>query len=168
MKKLVLLLITIALVSCGKEKKNVEIKEEKELNNYTLTIEAIYPKDDSISVVYMTGNYFQYEKAISLKIKGSASLQQLPITIPQDIIIENVQITLSTNKDQNKITLKNLSVFNNKSEIFNGSNFTYSEYFDFNPGVSWDIKDKSFDLNFDGKFPPGMTGNNSLIAKLSK
>ena len=62
MKRLIVLFLTSAiLVSCGKDKKNdVENNEEAVAlkDNFSVVLEAVYEKDDSLSVVYKKGGYW--------------------------------------------------------------------------------------------------------------
>ena len=106
MKKILFAFVcSVILFSCGKKKEDIVMTPEK-VNKYVVSLEAIYPKDDSIAVIYKTDGYFQYEKPVSLKIKGSDLLQKLNIDLPEGVKVDNVQLTVSTNKIQEKITLK--------------------------------------------------------------
>ena len=169
MKKLVFAsLISMALFSCGKEKKTEEVKQPEKVNKYAVRIDGIYKEDDSISVVYKLDTYFQYEKALGLKVKGAPEVQSLLIDVPEGIAVENVQLTVSTNKNQKEITLKNIIILNDKKEVYNVSNQSITDYFDFNPGISLDFNTRVSPLNFEGKYPPGLTGNQNLEGELLK
>ena len=101
MKKIVYLLVIItALASCGRDKKEEQTKQsesvvEKKADQYSVLIEAIYEKNDSISLVYQDGGFFQYEKAISSKITGQTGLQKIEIKIPENQQIENIKIVIN-------------------------------------------------------------------------
>ena len=160
------LLTSLVLISCGKEKKET-IQMPEEVNNYSVNISAVYPEDDSLSVVYKFDTYFQYEKAVSLKIKGSSELQNLSIEMPKGVAIENIQLTVSTNKNQKKLNFQNIQITNEGKEVFNVLNQSITDYFDFNPGIVLEV-DRSCSINFKGEYPPGLTGNQNLEMKLVK
>ena len=169
MKKLVLLLISITLISCGGDKKkevieNVEVAKDK----YSIILDGVYEKDDSIAVFYQVDGYFKYDKPVSLKIKGSTLAQRFTIELPQDIAIENLSIVASTNKTQDFITVKNISLLNNNLSIFNGENYKHSEYLLTDNSFSWDAKNIRYNLNHNNKYPPSFSGNDKLISLLAK
>jgi hypothetical protein len=170
MKKIVLLVLSIALFSCGGDKKKEEVAEASvaAINKYDVIIDGIYEKDDSIAVIYKTGGYFQYEKPISQLIKASKDIQRITINIPEGVAAENFQVTFSTNKEQKMLTIKNISIKNNNAEVFNGDNLKYVPYFNVNPGFTWNQDGLNYRLNFGGEYPPGQTGNEKLEGILTK
>ena len=172
MKRLIVLFLTSAiLVSCGKDKKNdVENNEEAVAlkDNFSVVLEAVYEKDDSLSVVYKKGGYWDYDHPVPFKVIGQPNPQKLTILIPEGDKLENVQITLSTNKEQKTTALKSVAIFNNQKEVFNGANMSYIKYFDSNSGLIWDEKNMRNNLNFDGQYPPGIAGNQNLEAALAR
>jgi hypothetical protein len=170
MKKIFLLLIaSSALLSCGDEKpKKVPVNEEKKISDkYALEIDAIYEKDDSLVAFYQMDDYFQYEKPISLKIKGSPDIQRLNINFPEGIAVENIKLEISTNKTQDHITVKNISIRNGK-EFIDGDNYKHAEYFLTDESLSWDEKNSRYILNHSNKYPPGFLGNENLQSMLAK
>lgn len=169
MKKTFLIsVIGFMLFSCNKEKKNEEPKLEK-ISKYMVNMEILYTQDDSLSLVYKLDTYFQYENSIGKKIEGSKDLQNISFTIPEGIPIENIQITLSTNKEQGKIAIKNIFITNDGKIIKSSDNAHLIENFNFNDGVSsFDIKDNTYTLKFDGAYPPGMTGTDTLESDFLK
>lgn len=151
----------LVLSSCGKEKQGANKIDET--NQYVVTINAIYPEDDSLVVVYKKDTYFQYEKPLHLKVKGGAGIQALSVSLPETGLVENLEITMSTNKSQKKITLQNILIKNKDKEVYNISNQgqNLTDYFDLNKGMILN-NDGTINLNFDGEYPPGMTGNPNL------
>lgn len=171
MKKIFLLLVVaISLYSCGgdKKKENTEEAEAVVADKYNLVLDAIYEKDDSVVVFYQKDKFFQYEKPTSLKIKGSPLMQRLTINLPEGIAIENLSITSSTNKTQDFITIKGISVLNDKTVIFDGSNGKYSEIFLTDPSFSWDLKNSRYNLNHRNEYPPSILGSEKLSDLLIK
>ncbi|MGG7037089.1 MAG: hypothetical protein ACI7YS_18140 [Flavobacterium sp.] len=166
-KTLLLLAFSLTLFSCGRDKKKETVSEKSEtVNKYAVILDAIYEKEDSISVIYKTDGYFQWEKPVSQLIKGSPELQRITVNIPDGIDVENFQITCSTNKGQKMLTIKNISIKNGDVEVFNGDNLNYGTYFNANPGFIWNQTGLNYILNFDGQYPPGQTGNEKLEAIL--
>lgn len=168
MKKIVLVaLVSLSLFSCGKEKKSEEVKQPEKVNKFVVKMNAVYQEDDSLSIVYKVDTYFQYEKAVSLKVKGSPELQNLSVDLPVGVAAENLQITMSTNKNQKKLTVNNIQILNDNKEVFNVTNQVITDYFDFNPGIVLEA-DRSFTLKFGGEYPPGLTGNQNLEGEFLK
>lgn len=166
MKKLIFVFsMSVMLFSCGKNKQDIVITPEKVVK-YVVSLEAIYPKDDSIAVIFKTDGYFQYEKAVSLKIKGSDLVQKLNIDMPDGVQVDNVQLTVSTNNNQEKITLKDISILNDNVKLIDVNNLAITDFFDFNPGLALDFKERFCTLNFKGQYPPGITGNKNIEQKL--
>jgi hypothetical protein len=167
MKKYIILFSTLLLVSCGKDKKeNIEI-EKKSIDKYSLVIEGVYEKDDSLVVFYQINNYIQYEKPISKKIIGSNLPQRLKLDIPEGITAENFSVTLSTNKSQENITITNMSLENNGKTILDGSNYKFSEYFLTDASFEWDKERANYKLIHTNQYPPGMVGSEKLISILA-
>lgn len=169
MKKLVLLLMTTILVSCGGDKKKEAIENKEVLKDkYSVGLEAIYEKNDSIVVFYQIDNYFQYEKPTSLKIIGSPLMQKLSVTLPSGVAVENIKITASTNKEQSNLTIKNISIKNNNEIVENGDNGKHSDYFLTDETFSWDVKNSRYNLDHTKKYPPSLVGNDKLLSLLIK
>lgn len=169
MKKIILIsIISFMIFSCKEEEKKIEPKTEQ-INKYMVNMEVLYKEDDSLSLVYQIDTYFQYENSIAMRVKGSNSLQNVNFTIPEGINAENFQITLSTNKEQEKIAIKNVVITNNGKIVKSIDNAHLIENFNFNAGVSsFDVKDNKYTLNFDGEYPPGMTGSQNLESEFFK
>jgi hypothetical protein len=172
MKKIVYLLVIItALASCGRDKKEEQTKQsesvvEKKADQYSVLIEAIYEKNDSISLVYQDGGFFQYEKAISSKITGQTGLQKIEIKIPENQQIENIKIVISTNKDQQTLDVRNISILQNGNPIIDGSISKYAQYFLTDSSFKWDATKSRYILDHSGKYPPTLVGNEKIIQML--
>ena len=166
MKKIILLLIGgLLLTSCvDKKKEGVETSEESKVvtYNYSVVFDAIYKKEDSIKVYYKLNGYFNYDNPVVAKINGSDSIQKIKIDMPAEIAVENFSIVASTNKDQNTLVIRNISVERNNKIIFDGSAYKYNDYFLSDESFSWDDKNQRFNLNHSNKYPPGIIGNDKL------
>lgn len=173
MRKLILLFLgSSLLVSCGRDKKNeVEVTAEPTAivsDRYSVIIDCIYEKDDSISVVYQKSNFFLYDKPIVQEVKGSTIAQRLTFNIPDGEKAENLSICVSKNKEQAYITIKNVTIKNGENLILNGDNGKFNEYFATDPSFSWDAKNSRFNLNHTNKYPPSIVGNDKLIGILAQ
>lgn len=164
MKKIVLLLVTVlTIISCGKNKKEETEKPlEKESIKTTLILDAVYIKDDSIAVYYKQNNYFNYDKPISVKIKGAELSQRIKIEMPQDIAVENFSIVASTNKDQKTLVVSGISVEQNDKLLFDGKIYQYLTYFLADESFKWDVKRQVNDLTHTNKYPPGIVGSEKI------
>ena len=169
MKKLVLLFLGCSiLTSCGNKKKENEPIEEEIKDKYSLILDAVYEKDDSIAVVFQKDKYFKYDKPISMKIKGAPTMQRIIVDFPQGEAIENISFVVSTNKEQSYLTIKNISVKNDTIMVFDGDNYKQVGYFNPYSSFSWDIQKSRFNISHTGKYPPGMVGSEQLISLLLK
>jgi hypothetical protein len=170
MKKLVLIFFSgLLLLSCGRNKKEESDETlNAKLNKITLLIDGVYEKDDSIVVYKKVGGFFLYDMPISYKLKGSALIQRILIEIPGGENASNFSIVASTNKLQEHLTLKNISVKSNDSLVFDGDNFKHSDYFMADQSFIWDPKLLRCNLVHTNKYPPGLVGNEKLEEILSK
>lgn len=172
MKKIAFVLISaVLLLSCGDKKKDAGEESSKEVvvkDNYTVSFIAIYEKDDVLSMVIKKDGFWDYDHPIEFKVTGQPTIQRFSINAPEGVAVENVQVTLSTNKEQKHLTVKSIAIANNGREIFNGDNLAFVPYFNSNTGLTWDEKNLRYDLNFNGEYPPGYTGNEKLESMLVK
>jgi len=169
MKKLVLLFLGIVLLtSCGGDKKKEASTDVEEVKDkYVLIMDAIYEKDDSVEVVYQNDNFFKYETPIVVKVIGAPTMQKLTFAAPEGIAVENFKITVSSNKDQEHLTIKNISITNN-SKVIDGDNGKYNSYFLTDESFTWDTKNSRFSLIHTNKYPPSLVGNDVLISLLTE
>ncbi len=169
MKKLVLLFLgSVLLTSCGGDKKKEASTEVEEVKDkYVLIMDAIYEKDDSVEVVYQNDNFFKYDTAIKVKVIGAPTMQKLTFAVPEGIAVENFKISVSTNKDQEHLAIKNISISNN-SKVINGDNGKFNEYFLTDESFSWDLKNSRFNLIHSNKYPPSLVGSDVLISLLTE
>ncbi|HLA55638.1 MAG TPA: hypothetical protein VK623_06040 [Flavobacterium sp.] len=176
MKKLVLIFFSsMLLFSCGKDKKaatedakNVDVKE---VSGISVTIEGIYEKDDSLSVVFKQNGYYAYNKAVPFKVKGSPLMQQLTINLPAGETVDNIAMMASSNKDQKYLTLKSIAVKNGDDEVVkNTDNFTTYFLFDecFKFDSTADGKSFRYVMDHTKKYQPGIAGSEQLEALLVK
>jgi hypothetical protein len=167
MKKSILLLISVlTLVSCGKEKKEEVVSLEKD--NYSVFFDAIYEKDDEISMIFKIDGFWDYDHPKTFKIQGNTAMQNLTFELPKGLAVENVQIDLSSNIEQKTLTLKGVSISNNEKIIISGSEMGFVQYFNTGTGLDWDYVKLRYNLIFGGEFPPRMVGNELLESMLVK
>ncbi|CAM3957771.1 MULTISPECIES: hypothetical protein [Flavobacterium] len=165
MKKIALLLLVgVTFFSCGREKKEEadfsEIAEES--LKTTLILDAIYIKDDSLSVFCKVDNYFLYDKPIAVKVKGSDVIQRISIEIPENTPVESFSIVASTNKDQSTLVMKGISVEQNGKMVFDGSDYKYLDYFLADESFKWDEAKQRCDISHSNKYPPGIVGSEKI------
>lgn len=168
MKKIVLIFVSsLFLISCGGDKKKEVNLVDKKADNYALILDVIYEKDDSLSVVYKKDNYYVYDNPTSIYVKGSASIQRITIDLPQAEKIENIAMMASSNKEQESMVIKAISVKKgNEFIVSDKDNFT--TFFQFDESFSWDEKSGKYILNHNNKNQPGISGSDSLEVLLTK
>lgn len=166
MKKVIYFALSaLFLVSCGKAKEEKQETETaaKQPEEYSVVIEAVYEKDDSISVVFQQNGFFQYEKAISKKIIGGPGLQRIEMLLPKGETLQNVGYMVSSNKQQEGISIKNISILKNGNVVLDGSAGKFPQYFSFDQSFKWDEKTQRYLLTHTNKYPPGLVGNDKFL-----
>lgn len=166
MKKIVLLfLATVVLASCGRDKEANKDEAKKEVavkkDEYSVVLDAIYEKDDVLKVVYKLDGYWKEDGPIEFKVKGNPLAQKLDIKIPAGVSLQNVKLSLSTNKEQKTLKINSLNIVNNGVFCLEDAT-TYGTYFDANDGLTWDEKEAKLILSHDKANPPGIGGNTKL------
>jgi hypothetical protein len=81
---------------------------------------------------------------------------------------DNIQVDVSTNKEQKVLKLTDISILNNGKEIVNGRNMAFIKYFNFGTAFTWDEKNLRYNLLFDQEYPPRIVGSDALEAILAK
>ncbi len=174
MKKISLLLIGMTLlISCGKDKsattdENSEGSNSKPVDQYSLVLEGIYEKNDSINVVYQEKGYYQYDKSIGQKIQGNLASQRIEVIIPSGVAVENIKLISSTNPDQSTLVLNTISVVKNNKVVLDGSAGKHSQYFLTDDGFSWDTVKLRYNLDHTKKYPPTFVGNEKALEILTQ
>lgn len=162
MKKTVLFLLTsLFLVSCGKENKEEVIKEKEVTNKYSIIIEAVYEKNDSLLFIYEKEGSFLFDKVKGMKVTGSPLAQQIAFDFPEGEKIDNIGITMSFNKDQKNLVVKGITIKNGDKTIIS-ANDNYLTYFQADEGFSWDAKNSMYILDHTKKYPPSLMGSEDL------
>ena len=167
MKKIIVLITVIAtLVSCGKDKKNFE-KEVVKNTAVSLELAGTFAKNDSLAVFYKTDGYYHYDKPVTRTIKGSDLAQKITFEIPQGIAPENLIVIASTNKEQEKLIITEITI-KNGDDIIDGQNFKYFDYFVADNSFTLDQNTKVYTLSHANKYPPAIAGTEKLEALLVK
>jgi len=174
MKKinLLMLIMVLSLVSCGKDKKNSESNNtnisEMVKDKFVLEMDAIYEKNDSLVVFYEKDGYFDYNKPNSLKVVGSNLPQRILFVLPENIGAENYKIVVSTNKEQKTLKVLNISVKNDNKLVFDGSNNKFDAFFMTDESFGWDSEKSLYTLNHSNQYPPALIGKPELKQILIK
>lgn len=171
MKKVFLsLIVAFVMMSCGddKGKKPQESVVEEVKDTYSVTLDAVYEKDDELTFIYKIGGFWDYDHPIKHKITGQPAIQRITVDVPKNVVMDNVQIDLSSNKEQKFLPLSNVSVSKNGTPLVNGANMGYITYFNTGEAVSWDAQKMRYNLHFDKQYPPRMVGSEKLEELLKK
>lgn len=161
MKKIILLLSVVVLSSCGgdKSKERGEVEEVIAKDKYAVILNALYEKDDELVFTYKKGGYWDYDHPVKFPVKGQPGMQQITVDVPEGGSFENVQIDLSTNKEQKVLTLTGLSISHNDKIVIDGKNMGFVPFFNTGTGLKWDEKNMRYDLIFGLEYPPRIVGN---------
>jgi hypothetical protein len=169
MKHLLNLVLVLVLISCGKSKEEDKgAVEVKKADKFSVLIEAVYLKDDTITLIVKKDNYWDWDNPIKQAVKGQELIQKITFDLADNVYLENLQLMLSSNKEQSFLKIDNISVFMNDNIFFDGSQNKHTGFFNANSGLKWNEEKVQLDLNFDGEFLPGLAGNEQLESKLSR
>jgi hypothetical protein len=149
--------------SCKEEKKTV-VK-----NDYSVTIEGVFLKNDKLQVFYLIdGSDWKDENSVSQPIYASNEMQKIVLHFPEKIVPVNIRVDLGFNSTQSNITIKNISV-KHKSKVINGDFEKYTKYFYPNEFVTWDPNYFGYKLSVvNEKYDPFLMGNDELVIQLVK
>ncbi|WP_297517928.1 hypothetical protein [Flavobacterium sp.] len=174
MKKICLIFIGLTLFSsCGKDKSATSDdtsgdSNSKPVDQYSLVLEGVYEKNDSINVVYQEKGFYQYDKSIGQKVQGNPVSQRIEVIIPSGVALENIKLISSTNPDQQTLVLNTISVIKNNKVVLDGSSGKHSQYFLTDDGFSWDAVKSRYNLDHTKKYPPTFVGNEKALELLTK
>lgn len=149
-------------MSCGKNKESqspVSDQTVSKKDKFTIVFEGLWPQNDSLVIIYKKDGYWDYDHPVHQSVKGQPIAQKITFELPDDVFMENFQITLSTNKNQSEIQLNSIGVLFNDELSFDGSALQYVPFFNANEGLQWIESKQSFELKFGSSYPPGMVGN---------
>jgi hypothetical protein len=165
LKKLTVILLLI-FMSC--DNKSKEDKEVENQEGYSLKIEGLFLKNDKIQVYYLVGEEWKEENSILFPVYSNPSLQTLDIKLPPKLVPNNIRIDISSNKTQQNITLKNISVFKGNDVIIYGDNELFSNYFVLNEYITWDNDYFGYKVQeVNGIYDPYFIGNDTFIKNLN-
>lgn len=168
MNKIILVFVmSFLFFSCGSDAKKDETVDEKVIaaDQFSITITGIYPKDDVVSVVYKKDGYYLSGEPVEQTVKGSDLPQQITVVLPIGIKIQNASLNLSSNVEQNEISITAVSIKNNDKVVLSDKeNFT--TYFMSNDKVSWNESTSKYIMKHGGEYPPAMGGSEQLEALL--
>ncbi len=166
MKKIVLfVLVSLCLISCGDEKKQEAVKESVVENKYSVIIDAVYEKNDSLLFIYEKDGALLFDKVKGLSVKGSPLSQQIVFNFPDGEKVDNIGITMSFNKEQKNLVVKSITIKNGDKTIIS-QNDNYLTYFQAGDGFSWDAVNSMYILDHTKKYPPSFMGSEELKAML--
>lgn len=171
MKKIFMsLIVAFVAISCGDEKgKNSQESSVEEVNDvYSITMDALYEKDDELIFIYKYNGFWDYDRPVKHKITGQPNKQRITVEVPKNIFMENVQIDISSNKEQKYLPLTNVTIVKNGKPLYNGANMAFVPYFNTGVGVTWDAENMRNILHFDKEYPPRIVGNEKLEELLKK
>ena len=165
-KTFLIFIITAALVSCGKDKKDV-VAESTDSQTVTLEIEGTYVQDDSLEVFYQTDGNIQYDKPVIKIVKGSTLPQRITFEMPAGIAVENFVVHPSLNKAQPFVTITNIAI-KAGNNVIDGANYKYADNFMTDESFAWDVVNSRYILTHTNKYPPAILGKESLTAMIQK
>lgn len=158
---------SLLLLSCGKEKEaKVPAAVEEVKDKYVVSLDAIYEKNDTCMVfIYDENNNEFLDKRIKIAVKGSPNFQKIDFQLPEGLKPSNLGIGFSSNKEQESLTLKSITIQNKENAIVKADD--YLTFFANNDCLVMDLTTSKHKLKHDKEYPPGFVGNDKLKAALS-
>lgn len=168
MKKIVLLsLISLVIVSCGKEKKQDVEKTVK--SDFVVYLDAVYEKNDSTYLnIYDRNGKDMLSSRVYVNVKGSPIVQRVVYKIPTGLEFSNICFSLSTNKEQKTLQIKAISILNNGQAIIGGNGEKTDRLFANGDQLVMNLKTGIHELKHDKAYCPGLAGNEMLKAIIEK
>ena len=173
MKKIILgIVVTLTIVSCGKENKNDKQSEtisteEVKKDEYVVLLDAIYEKNDSVTLyVYDEIGNGYLDKTVKVPVVGSPLNQVVKIDFPKDVDIYNIAIGFSTNKSQESFTLKSITLLKNEKEIITAKDYLY--FFANNDQMVLNLETGKHQLKHEQVYQPAFGGNEQMKALLQE
>lgn len=168
MKKIVLLLlISLVFLSCGKEKKDDVEKTVK--SDFVVYLDAVYEKNDSTYLnIYDRNSKDMLSSRVYVNVKGSPLVQRVIYKIPTGLEFSNICFSLSTNKEQKTLQIKAISILNNGKAIIGGNGEKTDRLFANGDQLVMNLKTGIHELKHDKDYCPGLAGNEMLKAIIEK
>ena len=157
-------LILVLIFSSCKEEKKIVLR-----NDFSVTIEGVFLKNDKIQVFYLlNGGEWNDKNSVSQPVYASNEMQKIVLHFPEKIVPENIRVDLGFNPTQSNVTIKNISI-RHKSKVINGDLEKYTKYFYPNEFVTWDPNYFGYKLSVvNDKYDPFLMGNDELVVELAK
>lgn len=155
----------LTLASCNQKEESATIPKE----NFTVTIEGVFGKNDKLQVFYLTkDSEWNDENSVVKPVYASSEMQKIEVVLPEKVSPINIRVDVGENKFQSNITIKNISVLY-KTKTIDGNNGNFTDYFYPNEFISWDPEYYGYKLNSLGNaYDPFFMGNDLLISKLEQ
>lgn len=123
----------VVLSACKKESKNVEAKQESTEvfePNFIIEVEAKASTKDDFAAYYTEDKSIDFDgtKAVWTGITAGDKFQVVKLNLPQDIVPTNIRLDFGINKDQQDISVKEITMsYQGMSFVIKGDKFF--EYF---------------------------------------
>jgi hypothetical protein len=167
MKYIFSLVLVLVLVSCGKNKEEtITSIEEKKADHFEVVFDAIYKKDDSLSLVIKRDGFWDWEAPTPMVVKGSDTPQNLKFDLKDVQAVENIDITFSTNKEQECLKVIFFDILKNGKSILDGKASNLN-YLSMGEAVGWDEVNLCYKLMYDKQYLPKAQGNVQLESFLN-
>lgn len=155
----------LTLTSCNQKEESATISKD----NFTVTIEGVFGKNDKLQVFYLTkDSEWNDENSVVMPVYAYSEMQKIVVALPEKVSPINIRVDVGENKFQSNITIKNISVLY-KTKTIDGNNGNFMDYFYPNEFISWDPEYYGYKLNSIGNaYDPFFMGNDLLISKLEQ
>ncbi|TWP23751.1 hypothetical protein ETU10_05835 [Apibacter muscae] len=169
-----ILIILISLVSCknfnDQSTTHNTISNSGSIPKFQVIIEGVYKKNDFIKVYYIDENDSIFSEKSSKRkiILGDDKIQKIIFEFPIGIKPKNLMLSMSSNNEQDKIFLKNITLkYGNDSISGDGGDF--QNYFFVNECMKFNDLTYYYDLyNKQNQYNPVLTANDSLKLLMNK
>lgn len=111
-RKLVLILVSAMVLSCGKDKANQQEEVVINPNTFKVEVEGVFKNDDELILFWKDPSiaYFDDKHTIYRGIKGSEMPQKIIFEFKEDDLPNDIRFDVSSKKDQKEIILNYIKI----------------------------------------------------------
>lgn len=167
--------LSINLTSCNDKKgrNNLDETEESEKNQskgLVITLEGVFPTNDTYQLFYSNDDKFLEEKSIKTEVFGQSVIQKVVFLLPDNIKPQNLRLDYGVNADQKSISIKTVEFLYNENKLVVNNKDFYGKFFVNGQGSAYNLSNLSIELNVnsDGVYDPFAISTPELKKSLNK
>lgn len=172
---ILLICLSINLTSCNEKKgrNNLDVSEESDKGQskgLVITLEGIFPTNDTYQLFYSNDDKFLEEKSIKTPVFGQPVIQKVVFILPENIKPQNLRLDYGVNAEQKSITIKTVEFLYNENKLVVNNKDFYGKFFVNGQGSIYNLVNLTIELNnnLDGIYDPFAISTAELKKGLNK